>query len=74
MNRRQFLTLGLILPFVPHIKTVPQLENDGLVFPMSFSESEPEYKPLGTSQVQITNFKAESLFTKLWRVLSQSIK
>lgn len=74
MNRRQFLTLGLILPFVPQIKPSPQFENTGLVFPMAFAEDVfPEHKPLNTSNVQIISFKSESLFTKLCHWL-QTIK
>lgn len=73
MNRRQFLTLSLILPFVPQVKTLPQFEQNSLAFPMSFAESEPEYKPMGTSEVNLVNFKADNLITKLWHLL-QTIK
>ena len=73
MNRRQFLQLGLLLPLIPSVKTLPQFEHNGLTFPMSFAESEPEYKPMGTSEVQIANFKADNLITKIWHWL-QTIK
>jgi hypothetical protein len=73
MNRRQFLQLGLILPFMPQIKALPQFEQNGLTFPISFAESEPEYKPMGTSEVGITHFKADNLITKIWHWL-QTIK
>ena len=73
MNRRQFLQLGLLLPFVPTVKVLPQFEHNGLTFPMSFSESEPEYKPMGTSEVRIANFKADNLITKICHWL-QTIK
>ena len=73
MNRRQFLQFSLLLPFVPTVKTLPQFEQNGLTFPMQFAESEPEYKPMGTSEVQIANFKADNLITKIWHWL-QTIK
>lgn len=73
MNRRQFLQLSLLLPFVPQVKTLPQFEQNGLAFPITFSESEPEYKPMGTSDVSMVNFKADNLITKIWHWL-QTIK
>ena len=57
----------------PLYKTLPQFEQNGLTFPMQFAESEPEYKPMGTSEVQIANFKADNLITKICHWL-QTIK
>ena len=73
MNRRQFIQFSLLLPFVPTVKTLPQFEQNGLTFPMQFAESEPEYKPMGTSEVSLTHFKADNLITKICHWL-QTIK
>ena len=71
MNRREFLQLSFLSPFVLVVPKVKARESEqGLIFPMQFAEKNERH----SNSVTIKEFEGSGILHRIWLSIMQSTK